>query len=253
MTERRECFVLRGTRRLFVVVRGEGPALLFSHGLAGTHVDTGWLSAIADGFTLVTPDHYGRGASAPGTDVDAHTFTQHALDVAAILDHLEIERAIVGGTSFGAAVATAFAVAFPQRVRALILLACAFGPREDSTLEGDLDAYRRLADRMDAEGVGTVAEQEAERSGSTRPIDRWTQHHDASLVAWMRAVPLDRPIERLADLQRVTAPVLVVPGGDAIHRPELSRAYAAALPNATLAEDASGLAQTVSAFLSTVH
>lgn len=252
MSERREVLVQRGARRLLVVVRREGPPIHFSHGLSGTHADNEWLARVTEGSTLITPDHYGRGASFPATDPGAHTFAEHALDVAAILDRFEVERAIVGGTSFGAAVATAFAVMFPERVRALILIACAFGPREDGTLEGDLDRYGKLADRMETDGVRTVAEQEAERAGSTRPIERWTQHDEASLIAWMRAASCERPVERFSDLQRVTAPALVVPGGDAIHRPELSRTYAAELPNVTVADGAAGLAETVSSFLSSL-
>ena len=249
MTDRREFFVERGSRRLFVVVRGEGPALFYAHGLAGTHADAGWLAPIAEGFTLITPDLFGRGASFPASRPEDHLFREHADDTRAILDHVGCDSALVGGTSFGAAVATAFAVACPERVEALILLACAFGPREDASCEGDLSAYGKLAERMAVWGVRTVAEQEAERVGSRRPIERWTQHDDASLVAWMRAVPLDRPIDRFDQLEAVTAPALIVPGTDEIHRPQLSEAYAAALADATLVDGAARLGDAVGTFL----
>src|SRR5687768_12708783 len=93
-------FVERPDVRLYVDVRGHGPALVFAHPILGTHADSAWLDAVAPGCMIVAPDLRGRGASAPVRDVEQHTFTAHADDLAAILDHLGIADAIVSGTSF---------------------------------------------------------------------------------------------------------------------------------------------------------
>lgn len=151
-----------------------------------------------------------------------------------MLDDLEIKQAIISGSSFGAAVATAFALRHIERVRALILIASAFGASYDEMGEGNLESYGDLGDRIAAEGLEAVAAIEAARTKSKRPLTRWMQHDEASVIAFLRAVPVYRPFERADDLRRVTAPTLVLPGGDAIHTPELSAAYADALPNATL-------------------
>ena len=42
-------------------------------------------------------------------------------DLVALLDHLEIERAVVGGISLGSAVAVNMALRYPERVRGLVL------------------------------------------------------------------------------------------------------------------------------------
>ncbi|MBW3588670.1 MAG: alpha/beta hydrolase [Actinobacteria bacterium] len=239
----------RGEQRLFVNVRGEeGPGLLFAHGLFGTHADASWISERAYGFTVIAPDLRGRGASRPAAKVEDHAFDAHAADILAILDRLDISRAVIAGSSFGAAVAVAFALRHLERVRALILISNAFGALHEQMGEGDLESYRSLADRIAAEGLAAVAASESERLGSSRPMTRWTQHDEDSLVAWLRAVPMFRPFERSADLQTVTVPTLVVSGGDAIHTRELSKAYADALPNATLVE-AETLDDAVSKFL----
>lgn len=244
-----ELFTRRGDRVLFVSVRGEGPPFFFAHGLSGTHADTTWLHGISVGFRLITPDLYGRGRSASTGSVNGHRFGEHADDVAAILDELEAHEALVGGTSFGAAVAAAFAVRYPRRVRGLVLLASAFGARRDPMGEGDLERYRRLAERMENEGVRAVAEDEATRTGSTRPIERWTNHDEQSVVAFMRAVPSHRPFERAADLADVVCPALIYPGNDEIHTPELSASYASALPNATMVDPTTPLREAVGSFL----
>lgn len=245
-----ELFLQRGDQRLFVNVRGEGPGLLFAHALFGTHADASWIAEKAHRFTLIAPDLRGRGAARPATKVEDHSFDAHAADVLAILDHLNVSRAVIAGSSFGAAVAVAFALRHLERVRGLILISNAFGALHDQMGEGDLDSYRTLADRIAAEGLAAVAASESERLGSSRPMTRWTQHDEDSVVAWLRAVPMFRPFDRSADLQKVTVPTLVVSGRDAIHTRELSSAYAEALPNATLV-DGESLDHAVAEFLGT--
>ena len=231
-------YLHNGTQCLFVTVTGEGRALFFAHGLFGTHTDAAWLTGIADRYALIAPDLRGRGASQPARAVAGHTFEAHAADALAILDYLRIDQAVVCGVSFGAAVAVAFALRHLERVAGLILIASAFGAAYDEMGEGDLDAYGDLAERIAAAGRDVVVEREVERTGSRRPRERWTQHDEASLVAFLRAVPLYRPFESIRDLASLTVPTLVVAGEDAIHTPELSAAYATALPDATEASGA---------------
>ena len=138
------------------------------------------------------------------------------------------------GSSFGAAVAIGFALRHIERVQALILIANAFGASHQQMGEGDLESYGDLGDRIAAEGLEVVATREAARTKSNRPLTRWVQHDEASLIAFLRAVPMYRPFKRPADLRAVTVPTLVIPGEDAIHTPELGAAYADALPNAKL-------------------
>lgn len=245
----RDLFLQRGDQRLFVYVHGDGPAFLFAHGLFGTHADASWLMERANGFTLVAPDLRGRGASRPSTAVEEHTFEAHAADLLAILDHFKIRQAILGGSSFGAAVAIAFTLRHLERVQALILIASAFGAERDSMGEGRLEAYGELAERIAAEGLKEVAASEAKRTSSDRPMTRWTQHDEVSLIAWLRAVPMYRPFKQVSDLHKAAVPALVVSGEDAIHTRELSRAYAEALPSATLV-DAGSVEGALADFLS---
>jgi pimeloyl-ACP methyl ester carboxylesterase len=53
-----------------------------------------------------------------------YTLQQHVDDVRALLDLLGIERADVAGTSYGGEIGMLFAIAHPERVRRLIVIAC---------------------------------------------------------------------------------------------------------------------------------
>jgi pimeloyl-ACP methyl ester carboxylesterase len=63
----------------------------------------------------------GHGESAPVTDMTAHSMPAYGADVIALLDHLGVAQAVIGGTSLGANVALEAAAAAPERVRALFL------------------------------------------------------------------------------------------------------------------------------------
>src|SRR5690349_10937012 len=75
----------------------------------------------ASGHRVIVADMLGHGASAQPHDMTAYSMSQFGRDVIALLDHLELVQAVVGGTSLGANVALEAAVASPQRVRALVL------------------------------------------------------------------------------------------------------------------------------------
>jgi pimeloyl-ACP methyl ester carboxylesterase len=99
--------------------RGSGMPLLLVHGAAGTHLD--WPVALRKMASLA-PDLAAHGKStAPRRD----TIAEHAADMVALLDALEINRTVVAGHSMGGAIALQMALDAPERVHALILLGAA--------------------------------------------------------------------------------------------------------------------------------
>jgi 3-oxoadipate enol-lactonase len=77
-----------------------------------------------------------------------------AQDVAALLDHLEISRAVVGGLSMGGYVVLAFYKQFPSRVRSLIL---ADTRAQADTEEGKQTRFQQ-AEKARAEGMASIAD-----------------------------------------------------------------------------------------------
>ena len=75
----------------------------------------------ARGHRVVTVDMLGHGASDQPHDMMAYSMPQFGRDVIALLEHLAVEQAVVGGASLGANVSLEAAVAAPARVRALVL------------------------------------------------------------------------------------------------------------------------------------
>jgi pimeloyl-ACP methyl ester carboxylesterase len=78
-------------------------------------------SLAARGFRVVLVDLLGHGRSDQPHRASAHRMDAYAAEVIAVLDHLDIEQAAVGGISLGANVSLHVAVLHPDRVQALVL------------------------------------------------------------------------------------------------------------------------------------
>jgi len=96
----------------------DAPVVLAVHGVTGNH--RSW-SVVADGLdaTVLAPDLRGRGHSQPvgGTGMDAH-----AADLLAVLDRLEVDRAVLAGHSMGGFAVSRLARLHPDRVAGVVLV-----------------------------------------------------------------------------------------------------------------------------------
>jgi pimeloyl-ACP methyl ester carboxylesterase len=116
-------FTHRG-RRISYREYGSGPrVIVLTHGLL---MDGRMYTALAPalaahGHRVITVDMLGHGSSDQPHDMRAYSMPQFGHDVIALLDHLDLPQAVIGGTSLGANVALEAAVAAPSRVRALVL------------------------------------------------------------------------------------------------------------------------------------
>lgn len=99
-------------------VAGSGPAVVLLHGWA--HDLRSWhflFPELAENYTTIRINRRGFASSTGFPDVSLDP-----LDLRGLLDSLEIERAVVVGHSQGATSALRFALAFPDRVKGLVLL-----------------------------------------------------------------------------------------------------------------------------------
>ena len=107
---------------LHAEAHGEGPAVVFAHGLGGSHLS--WWQQVAHfapRHRCIAFAHRGFGPStAPAEGVDPGCYAD---DLAAILDAFGVAEAILVGQSMGGWTVLEFALRHPRRVRALALSA----------------------------------------------------------------------------------------------------------------------------------
>ncbi len=103
--------------------RADGVPFLMMHGILLDSVVNQDLAErfASEGFRVVLFDFLGHGASDKPADPKLHRVDFYAEQGLAVLDHLRIQRAVVGGISLGAITALQLVALAPDRVRALFL------------------------------------------------------------------------------------------------------------------------------------
>ena len=96
------------------------PPVLAVHGVTANHLTWPLVSQHLPGVRIVAPDLRGRGRS--NTLPGPWGMPQHADDLAAVLDGLGIDRAVVLGHSMGAFASLVLANRHPDRVSSLVLI-----------------------------------------------------------------------------------------------------------------------------------
>ena len=224
---------------LAVEVRGEGPAVLFVHGYPLDR--TLWLHPLSalTGFRRIAPDLRGLGLSdAPDL---GYSMATYADDLAALLDVLHVDQAVVCGLSMGGYVALEFARRHRARLRGLILM--------DTRAEPDTADQRKARESAmqvaREKGAAAIAEHmlpdlfaPGARELMPQAVERVRAMIEAAPVKGIvgaLAAMRDRPdsTPHLAELAGL--PTLVVVGEqDRITPPPVARAIAAAVPGALL-------------------
>lgn len=234
-------------------VAGEGVPVVLLHGLTATrrYVVMGSRSLERSGHQVIAYDARGHGGSTPAGDRGAYTYEYLTGDLEAVLDSLQIERAVLAGASMGAHTALAYALRSPERVGGLVVITPAYEPGEvddparlahwdglaaglrQGGIEGFLEAYGEpTADPRWRETVEKVIRQ------------RLSLHaHLGAVADALEVVPRSRPFDRVEDLQAIDVPTVVVASGDEAdpgHPRAVGEAYAAAIPTARLVTDEPG-------------
>ena len=102
---------------------GKGPALVLCNGYVCT---TQYWPLFAEHFsedhTIVQWDYRSHGRSGVPEDRRTQNIPQYARDLAIVMDHLDVDQAVLVGHSMGVQVILEFALLFSQRVRGLVAL-----------------------------------------------------------------------------------------------------------------------------------
>ena len=228
---------------------GDGPPVVLLHGLSATrrNVVQGSRALIKRGYRLISYDARGHGASSPAP---RYEYSDLEADLEAVLDHLEIERAALVGSSMGAATAMAFTLEHPERVPALVQITPAYtGYARTGDVDGDV--WEKLADALDG-GIdefvqvaqpGDLPERwrEVAREATRQRMERH-EHLDAVGQA-LREIPQSVAWKGLEALASLEVPVLIVGSqddADTLHPLGVAQEYARKLPDAELVVEDKG-------------
>jgi 3-oxoadipate enol-lactonase len=249
---------------VFVRVRGEGPPLLWSHGIffpmaVDDHSTLGRVLCDPPCFTVIRWDARGHGRTPPAATSAEHAWSELAVEVLELADALGLERFALGGISMGSAVTLHAALRAPERVAAMLLFAL---PTAWETRPAELVRYREL---LSFGGPSALAAHVQADLDGLFPEGRLPASLQAMVEALRQApwTALARVIEGAAEsdlpergaLRALTTRTLLRPWpNDSGHPLSTAEGLAAALPNADLAllegfDDEAGIRRALGALL----
>ena len=228
---------------LYYQVDGAGPAVLLIHaGIADLRMWDAQVPALAERYRVIRFDcrGFGRTRSEPGP------FSNRA-DVAALLDHLGVQRAAVVGCSRGGQIALDFALEHPTRAAALGWVCSGISgwqPADELFSPEDIALYEAMEAAEEAREFERVAELDVrlwvdgprQPEGRADPAVRQAvyamalNNNTTAMVEGLQPQPLDPPAAgRLTEL---ILPVLAVVGDlDSPATPAAANQLALGAPN----------------------
>jgi pimeloyl-ACP methyl ester carboxylesterase len=232
---------------------GEGPPLLLLHGLSATrrNVVQGSRHLPRHGYRLISYDARGHGESSPAPSPAAYEYEDLVQDAEAVMRDRELERAVLVGSSMGAATAMAFALEHPERVAALVQITPAY-PGNARTSEVAESTWMRMADALERGGVKAFVDaavdddlperwREATRLAIQQRMER--HEHPEAVAAALRVVPRSLAWRGMEPLEELDIPTLVVGSrdeADALHPLAVAEEYVRRLPRAELVIEEEG-------------
>ncbi len=200
--------IARDGVKIHYEVHGSGPPLILTHGYSFTSdMWRGQIEALSKHHKLVLWDMRGHGQSDYPLDSKAYSEALTVADIAALLDEIGAESAIVGGLSLGGYMSLAFYRAHPKRVRALLIIDTGPGFKKDDAREVWNKRALDTAERFEREGLAALQSASHERS--------MVSHRDASgLARAARGMLTQRDARVIEVLPEIKVPSLIVVGAD---------------------------------------
>ncbi len=223
---------------LFVRDSGQGPAIVFLHGLGGDHTVWNEVAPLLDGeYRVIRPDLRGHGRS-PLPAGSTLSFEEMQQDVLRLLDGLQVREAHFVGLSAGAFLALSLARDHPGRVRGLVLVngSAYCDPHTREILESWKQEYREggedalvlrlMKDLYDRDWM------EAHLDDADLMRRRLKETQLAVLTQWSERV---EGFDMRGRLARIRAPTLILQGmSDVVVDPSHGRFLRQSIPGSEL-------------------
>jgi pimeloyl-ACP methyl ester carboxylesterase len=230
---------------LYYEIHGQGDWLVLAHEFSGGYKS--WqpqVDALSEHYRVLVYNN--RGYPPSTVPEEPHGYSQeHSIeDLRHLLDHVGVERPVLIGFSMGGSIVLNFALAYPDRIRALVLAGTGTG---SNNKEQNARDFGPIADRFLKEGPAKVGEDYLR--GPTRVqllrknpaawkklYAEFSELSPIGMAYTLRGVQLKRPTmyELEAGLRTLRVPTLVIVGEEDAPALEPSRFLARTIPDARL-------------------
>lgn len=222
---------------LFYEDTGEGTPLLLLHGLTSNHaMFYREIDFFKKKYRVIALDSRGHGRS---DKPEEYTLNDHVGDAVALINHLKLETLFIIGVSMGSYIAQGVAIALPEQVKKLVLVA--------TKPHGEQSSMNELFDRHEDEFRGLSLIGKLDKSSqfmfhNQEKVDEWlrkTAENSDGLTGREQAVASAalKDFDFRQQLGKIQAETLVISGThDGLNPPLKGRETAVRIPDATYME-----------------
>jgi pimeloyl-ACP methyl ester carboxylesterase len=225
---------VNGQRLHYEDTGGDGPVIVFSHGLLmDGSMFAPQVEALRGQWRCITWDERGHGQTATG-ECAPFSYYDSAADLVALLAHLGVQKAVLAGMSQGGYLSLRAALRSPEVVRALVLIDTQALPEDPAKMVG----HQAIVQEWLTSGLSDERARTIEHiilgdgwEGAADWRAKWQRTRPGDLLASFTTLGSRDDIS--ADVARIQVPALVI-HGDQDHAIDLARAQAmaATLPQA---------------------
>ena len=229
----------------YYIDTGHGMPFIFQHGLGGSVDQILKIYTPLPGVRLISFDFRGHGKTPMGI-TEQLNFKTFSDDILALLDHLHVNQAVVGGISMGAGVALNFALRYAKYVSGMILsrpawldgpmenpgreifnlmskLIREYGPDTGRQLFMHSDLYIQLCKDSPVTAQSFLANFSYEKASET--------------AVKFESLPADAPSGNRDEWKKITAPTLILANqSDPVHPFDYGLEYASTMLHADFRE-----------------
>jgi len=196
--------LMRPCGAISYTLHGAGPAVLLSHGYGATSAMFDPNLGAFPGHHVITWDLRGHGASQSPAELACYSARSAQADIQALLDEQEVISAVLGGHSLGGYLSLSFALAFPDMVRALVLIGTGPGFRKDDARDAWNQRAYKTADRLAEQGVAALGNSSELHGGG---------HEDVQgLILAAKGTLTQHDAHVMDGLPHIAVPTLIVVG-----------------------------------------
>ncbi len=225
-------------------VSGNGPTLLFMHGLTADRGQALEFLDQLEGYRVIVIDMPGHGDSLlnDGQPLDEQAgFRAYANAAKAVLDHLGVDAFIAGGVSMGGGIALRLAMDLPGQVRALLLVRPAWLDKPGRPHLGVIEEIGRWLMQGGVEMAASRLQDHEVYAETLTAIPAVADSIRGSLyrprateaAGVLPALVADQPFSQMSALKKISQPTLVVGNNaDPLHPVRIARELAGDIANA---------------------
>lgn len=209
----------RGGAEIFYAAVGDGPAVVFAHGLGGNHLS--WWQQVAHFAPRRTCVVFAHRGFPPSSSVSGETAPDSfGDDLAALIDDLKLEDAALVAQSMGGWTCLDYALREPQRVRALVMASTSgrldFNQLSDPEIRNWVGQSPSALAELQARGIHPAA---GERMAREQPAlaELYGQISEMAPAAFREAVRArirELRVQAPRMLERLPMPVLFITGDE---------------------------------------